>query len=189
MAYRDFDFSDKATSHNLHRLDHFAQSDHSLDNQMLDDFIVGVIQTHALLPAKIQRLVPITSCYTAGAHWDTTQAHRDEIWTRIRADLNTGLERVLHQASDLKQQSLERPVTKGEKIQALCTEFRQAANQMALAKRLEFEGAGTEVAFDAKELQRLLAHKRIPNWADHEYKIARLIGHIEIIAARLHHAP
>ena len=189
MNHRNFDFADPATAHNLHRLDHLSQqSDYSLDNQMLDDFIVAIIQTHELLPQEIQRLVPIAHCYTAGAHLDTTQERRDAVWARIRADLNAGLDLVLQQAPELKdRRDFNRPVTKGERILGLCAEFDQNANQLAIARRLEFEGAGTEVAFDAKELQRLLARKRVPNWTEHEAKITRLIYHIELLAARLHH--
>lgn len=188
MEHRYFDFADQATAHNLHRLDHFSKQNYSLDNRMLDDFLVAIIETHKLLPVPMQRLISIGHCYTMGTHWHTSQERRDAIWASIRHDLNEGLQRVLADGQQLSQVGeMDRLETRGERILKLCKDFERGGNEVAIARKLQFEGAGTEIAYDARELLRLLERKRIPNVGGHEANITRLIYHIEAVAARLHH--
>jgi hypothetical protein len=190
VEHRYFGVAGQAVRHNLHRLDHFSRQDYTPDNRMLDVFIVEIIQTHKLLPDPLQRLIPIGRCYTGGTHWNTTPEQRNAIWTDIRADLNAGLDKLLADGDVLSQASaMPRPETRGERILTLCKEFDRGGNTVAVARRLQVEGAGTDVAYDAKQLLRLLERKRIPNLAQHEMDVARLIAHIEAVAAQLHHMP
>lgn len=187
MDSRHFSIDDKATEHNLMRLDHLSQQDYSMDERLLDDLIVAVIQSSELLPPAYRRCIKLGSCYTMGTHFGATQERRDAIWSRIRQELNEGLDAVLANSQELRRDAGERPETKGERILKLCEALRDPRNELVTARQLVFVGAGTDVAADARRLVKLFEKKRVANADAHHAEISRLIYHIEIIASRLHH--
>ncbi|KZC41042.1 hypothetical protein RHOFW510R12_14800 [Rhodanobacter sp. FW510-R12] len=187
MEYRDFKFADETTATNLRFLAHCSGQEPYGDHRALDSFLVGVIQTHEMLPETLKRLIPISWCYTNGTHWNMSPERQQELWHRITADLRTGIERVEAEGPSIDSSALaDRKETKGERILALVKELKEKGEDEHLVKRLAFEGAGSEVALDAKALQKLFAKKRVPDMAQYNAEIARLVDHIERIAKRLH---
>lgn len=187
MEYHEFKFADEATAANLRFLAHCSEQEPYGDHRALDSFLVGIIQTHEMLPEALRRMVPIGACFTHGTHWDMSPERQRELWGRITADLRKGIERVEAEDSKVDTTALsDRKETKGERILALIKQLKECGDDEGIARRLAFEGAGSDVAWDAKQLQRLFAKKRIPNVDQHRAEINRLIDHIERVAHRLH---
>lgn len=184
---RRFSVGDRAVEHNLERLDHLSLQDYPMDEQLLDSLVIAVIESYELLPEPYKRVLRLSSCYTHGCHWDTTQTRRDAIWLRIRGELNAGLDAVKVQQEVLAAADSDRPQTKGERILTLVAKFRERGSDLLIARQLMSEGAGSDVAADARHLVNLLGRKRIPNADAHYSEISRLLHHIEVIAHRLHH--
>ncbi len=187
MAHRTFSVGDRAVEHNLERLDHLSRQDYPMEEQLLDDLVVAVIESYELLPETYKKVIRLSSCYTHGTHWGTTQDRRDAIWARVRSELNAGLDVVHSQQENLALGCADPPQTKGERILALIEEFRAQGPDVRTARQLILEGAGTDVATDARKLVKLLDKKRISNGDAHYLELGRLIMHIEIVARRLHH--
>ncbi len=187
MDRRSFSLEDRAVEHNLERLDHLSRQDYPMEERLLDNLVVAVIESYELLPASYKRVLGLSSCYTGGSHWGTTQDRRDAIWARIRSELNAGLDNVLAQQDSLASVNADRPQTRGERILALTVKFQERDADLRIARQLISEGAGTDVAIDAQRLVKLLEKKRIPNGDAHYSEISRLIMHIEMVARRLHH--
>lgn len=91
MERRSFSVEDRVIEHNLERLDHLCRQAYSMEERLLDDLIIAVIESYELLPESYKRVLRLSSCYTHGSHWGTSQARRDAIWTGIRSELNAGL--------------------------------------------------------------------------------------------------
>lgn len=187
MERRSFSVGDRVIEHNLDRLDHLCRQDYSMEERLLDDLIIAVIESYELLPESYKRVLRLSSCYTHGSHWGTSQDRRDAIWTRIRSELDAGLDAVMAQQDSLAIADSVRQKTKGERILALVAKFQERGIDLLIARQLISEGAGTDVAADARRLVKLIEKKRIPNGDAHYSEISRLIMHIEIVAHRLHH--
>jgi hypothetical protein len=81
----------------------------------------------------------------------------------------------------------DRKQSVGKQILEACRALRTEGHDVAIARGIQRLGAGTEMAGDARELERLFSRKRVADWAAHEQEIHRRIAHIEIIARRFHH--
>jgi hypothetical protein len=83
----------------------------------------------------------------------------------------------------------DRPVTLGEQILGALATFGHEDRSVDFAKQLQQEGASSEVAGEARKLERLFSHSGIPDAHAHESEIRRTLARIEMIAQRLHHRP
>jgi len=191
MINRPFSFGefDAPTAHNLDRLEHFSKQNYPLSESQIDDFLIDVIGTHTLLPNTIRQKIFIHQCYTCGSHIDTSQERRDYLWSDICADLVAGLNSIREVASlQIKYAAgPDRPITKGERILALCSQFDVARDRTVVVDQMIQEGGGSPVYSQSKELLRLLGRKRIPNANTYDADINRRISTIKMIAQRLHH--
>lgn len=191
MNTRPFSFGefDAPTAHNLDRLEHFSKQNYPLSERQLDDFLRDVIGTHTMLPNTVRQKIFIHQCYTCGSHIDTSQERRDKLWSDICVDLVAGLNSIREDASlQIKYAAdPDRPITKGERILGLCSQFDVARDRTMVVDQMIQEGGGSPVYSQAKELQRLLGRKRIPNANTYDADISRRISTIKMIAQRLHH--
>lgn len=181
---------DDATTHNLWVLEQQAQAEPYGDYEALQSLLVHVITVVKMLPASIGDLFPMNNCYIGDRHWKKPPAWCHEHWRSITADINVGLDRVQAARDRLLADPVglaDRKQSVGEQILEACRELHTQGHDVAIARRIQCLGAGTEMGGDARELERLFSRKRVADWTAHEHEIDRRIAHIEIIARRFHH--
>ena len=191
MEIRMYEQFDDVTSHNLRRLDHLSRQTYTVSRNQLDDFLIAVIQTHRLLPSPIQKKIAMYRCFTLGRHDGMDQIERDQLWLSICKDLTKGLDSVIQDESlhIVYEAGVDRLTTLGEKILALCDDYETAYDVSPVLAKMAQLGVGTDVARDAKELQRLFSKKRVADAGRHDADIRRCLAHIKIVAHGLHHKP
>jgi hypothetical protein len=140
-----------------------------------------------MLPSNVRKLVTTSQCYIGNTHWGQPDAWCQDQWRAISRELAQGLDRVETQRDKLLLDPAlsDRDETAGEKILAACRQLRERGHDLAVARRIQWLGAGSEMAGDARELERLFKLKRKTRM--HDIEIARRIAHIEIIAKSFHH--
>lgn len=194
MAHaRYFDLEDGPTNKVLIYLDSLSRSQSGTDEQM-HGWISGTIRAIGLLPAPVKRHFNPLHYSIGNAHFEADSQRRDSMWRELADDLAGELDAVLADPSLAKGAGADlksRPATLGERLTAICEKLweavAQGGNADSLAAQLEREGAGTEVRYDAAQLRRLLARKRVPDWSRHRSDMFRLIGHARCVAENLHH--
>ncbi|MBN9438941.1 hypothetical protein [Bosea sp. (in: a-proteobacteria)] len=160
----------------------------------MHNWICAIIESLKLLPSSVANHFRVGSYFIGGAHFETNDEGRQRLWQRLGAQLKGEIDAVLAdpalkraEAPDLS----DRPTTKGERLVKICDELQQAltsgrdADQ--IAARLEREASGTPVAFDARQIRKLLAKRRISDLAQHQADLYRLVGHARLVAGGLNH--
>lgn len=191
---RYFDTGDQATDHNLARLDHLAATEWYGAASHMHDWVCGIIGSLKLLPPAVSRHFQSGAYFIGGQHYSTDDAGRQELWRQLAAQLKNEIDAVLADPAlkrDAAPDLSGRPITKGERIVAICDELQRAlangGDSDRLAAKLEYEGGGTEVASDARQLRKLFAKKRIPDSHRHQAEIHRLVYHARVVGRRLDH--
>lgn len=191
---RYFDTGDHVTDHNLARLDHFASQAWYGDASTMHDWICGIIDSQKLLPPAVSKHFSKGSYYTGSQHFETDDAGRKRLWERLAAQLKSEVDAVLADPG-LKREAAPdlsgRPQSLGERLVKICDQLLQAISKGGdvdgLATRLEHEASGTEVAYNARQIRKLLGRKRIPDMKQHPHDLYRLAYHAKIVAGRLLH--
>jgi hypothetical protein len=187
---RDFKGFDEPTSHNLRVLEHQARAEPHGDYESLQRLLEHVISVVNMLPKSVGNLFPMGNCFIGDLHWEKPAAWCHEQWRSITADLNVGLDRVEVERDRLLADPValaDRKRSKGEQILEECRALQAQGHDVAIARRIQRLGAGTEMGGDAHELERLFSRKRVADLSAHEDEIHRRIAHIEHIAHRYHH--
>ena len=187
---RNFDGFDEPTAHNLWVLEQQAEAQPYGDHEALQNLLVHVIMVVRMLPAPVGDLFPMSNCFIRDRHWNKPPAWCHDHWRSITADINIGLDRVQAERDRLLADRValaDRKRTVGEQVLEACRDLRTQGNDVAIARRIQRLGAGTEMGGDARELERLFSRKRVADWTAHKHEIHRRIAHIEIIARRFHH--
>lgn len=191
---RHFDTGDQATDDNLAHLDHLAATSWYGDASHMHDWVSGIIGSLKLLPPAIARHFLTGAYFIGGQHYSTDDAGRQKLWTRLAAQLNAELDAVVADPSLQREAAPDlsgRPTTKGERIVAVCDELQHVLDAGGdgdrVAAKLEREGSGSEVAYDAKQIRKLLAKKRIPDLQHHRAELHRLVYHARLVGRRLNH--
>jgi hypothetical protein len=187
---------DHPTDHNLSRLDHLASLDRfDGDAEQMHGWLVAVIQSIRALPRVAS--THFTGYYFLGdAHFKMSAERRIATWQKLVAELRDHVDAAHadpalrsdnpHGAPDVS----DRHESLGERLIALCDRLDRASWGTS-----EFDNILAEIGADAvgdiradvRELKKLSARKRVPDLGEHRYWIVRHIGHIRMIADRLHH--
>lgn len=191
---RYFDTGDHVTDQNLARLDHLASQTWYGDASTMHDWICAIIGSQKLLPPAVGKHFSKGSYFTGSAHFDTDDDGRKRLWARLASQLKGEVDAVLADTNLRREAGPDlsgRPLSKGEKLVKICEELIAALSKGGdvdgLAARLEFEGGGTGVSADAKQIRKLLARKRIPDIQQHEASLYRHAYHAKIVAQGLFH--
>lgn len=160
----------------------------------MHDWVCAIIDSQKLLPPAVAKHFMKSSYFTGSAHYDTNDEGRKRLWTRLADQLKGEVDAVLADAT-LKCEAAPdlsgRPVSKGERLVKICQDLIAAIEEGgdidALASRLEYEGRGTGVSSDAKQIRKLLAKKRITDMRQFEADLHRHAYHAKIVAQQLYH--
>lgn len=192
MPRRKFDLADTPIRANLERLDHLCQSPPCEDAEHLDSWLCSVIQSVRQLPAAVAKHFDLGRYCIGDTHFRMNPSHLPALWETLNQGLAAELDRVRADEA-LKPENApdfgDRRPTRGERIEALCEKLfrclRDGGPIEQFAAQLEYEGAGTEVQYDATRLRKLLRKRRMTG-EDRSAMYAR-VTHAQIVAGNLHH--
>ena len=192
MDYRSFEGFDAPTTHNLRVLERLCQQSPYGDAESMQGMLESVLTTHKMLPKRLCAMVRVDRCLIGDLHMRASPQKRYAMWEGINADLKEGLDRVAAAREALvanAEAMLDRPVTMGERILATLKEFGPHDRSVAFARRLQWEGSGSEVAGMGRKLETLFSRKRIPDGDAHEREIWGSLARVRTMAESLHHRP